>query len=138
MEAKSEVKIYTKKSLEKDGTKENTYKLKVQPNSKFAIQLKANPSTGFNWILANRDSLNILTPASKDGKGIYIPPEVSELIAGAPGVEQYFFTPKKTGTEMIKLEYRGVENRKKGEDMPMATYNILISVECLVIIWQFC
>ena len=68
--------------------------------------------------------MHLLVPDSKDGKGVYIEPKVSDTVTGAPGVEQYFFTPQNKGTEMIRLEYK-----RPGVNNPTAKYTILISIE---------
>ena len=123
-QGKNDAKIYTEDVLEKYETNETTHKLKVKKGDKFAIQLRSNPTTGYIWKLVNRDELNLLTPASKDGRGLFIPPIVEEGVMGAPGIEQYFFTPKEKGVEMVELEYK-----REWENHPLVVYKILIFSE---------
>eukprot|EP00826_Nyctotherus_ovalis_P053959 TRINITY_DN7044_c0_g1_i6.p1 TRINITY_DN7044_c0_g1~~TRINITY_DN7044_c0_g1_i6.p1 ORF type:complete len:155 (+),score=28.53 TRINITY_DN7044_c0_g1_i6:127-591(+) len=119
-----DVKVYTEEDFEERGPEKNDYRLAVKAGEKFAVQVKSNPTTGYMWHLANPGSLKLLTPASKDGKGEFIPPVVEEGVTGAPGVENYYFTPKGKGEETVQLEYQ-----REWENKPIAVVKLLISAE---------
>jgi inhibitor of cysteine peptidase len=71
----------------------------VEKGSDFAIILQSNPTTGFQWVIADTLNTDIVTLTTTE----YIEPD-TELL-GAPGEEKWTFTGKGLGETDISLSY---------------------------------
>ena len=120
----SSMKIYTRDSLTQVDEEEDTYELLIKGKAEFAIELTSNPSTGYEWILANEKNLEILSTNSTNGEGLYIEPVVPIETTGKPGKQRFFFTPKETGSQFIKLEYK-----RPWTSMAASQLNIIVKVK---------
>ena len=81
----------------------NATEIKVNSGQEFAISLKANPTTGYNWEAEFDESILKL-------KEKIFEPDSSAVIGGG-GKDKFVFLPIKTGkTEIIMLYKRSWEN----------------------------
>ncbi len=76
------------------------------------VRLNENPSTGFSWVLINRENSNRVQ-ALDLVKQVYIPSESQhDEIYGAGGVKEYHFSAEHEGQEPLELLYCQVWNIK--------------------------
>lgn len=85
----------------------------------FALQFKSNPSTGYQWIVTEGNEIlykNFTIPAEQKG---------DQLMAGAPGKQEFWFQPSKAGDYKITLKYM---RSWEGEDSAVSTYSQTLHV----------
>lgn len=85
----------------------------------FALQFVSNPTTGYQWIVTEGDEIlykDMMIPAEQSG---------DELMAGAPGKQEFWFQPSKAGDYKITLKYM---RSWEGEDSAVSTYSQTIHV----------
>lgn len=75
------------------------YDYEVAVGSSFSIELASNPTTGYRWHWANRNSVSIVDTAG------YSYTRSRPGMMGSGGKETWKFTGKKTGIDSIKFEY---------------------------------
>jgi len=71
----------------------------IAVNESILIALDSNPTTGFAWKWANKESVSIVDLTGTE----YIPD--APALTGSGGKEIWKFTGLKSGTDTIKLEY---------------------------------
>ena len=74
---------------------------RFSPGKKVEIRLKGNPTTGFQWRLAELKSEVV----KADGKETYIPDKYDPPRVGSGGMYLFKFVAAKPGKATIKLEY---------------------------------
>ena len=85
----------------------------------FALQFVSNPTTGYQWIVTEGDEIlykDMMIPAEQSG---------DELMAGAPGKQEFWFQPEKAGDYMITVKYM---RSWEGEDSAVSTYSQTLHV----------
>ncbi len=75
--------------------------IKAAPGKKIEVDLKGNPTTGFEWRMAE-----LKTEVLKaDGKGEYVPDKFDPPRVGSGGTYVFKFTAAKPGKAALKFEY---------------------------------
>ena len=105
---KTTVKIYT------DATKNITAKV----GETFIIQLKANPTTGYQWQIAGS-----LSPAVVKVSNVYVPSKASSTTVGSGGVENWTFKAVSAGDALIQMEYLQAGSNTNGGN---ANFNVTV------------
>lgn len=67
----------------------------------FTVTLASNPTTGFEWQLAEMDTTILENTDQR-----YVPDATSILLVGAGGTEVWEFVARSAGTTTLRLEYR--------------------------------
>jgi inhibitor of cysteine peptidase len=81
--------------------KDNDKTIKAATGKKIEIQLKGNPTTGFEWRMAELKS-EVL---KSDGKMTYIPDKFDPPRVGSGGIFVFKFVTAKSGKATVKFEY---------------------------------
>lgn len=76
--------------------------LQLKAGELIALYLGANPTTGYNWTVANGDSLPGYV---KMGNSFFLPSRNERNIAGAPGTTIVFFSFDRPGSYDLALTY---------------------------------
>jgi inhibitor of cysteine peptidase len=80
---------------------DNGKTIKAVTGKKMEIQLKGNPTTGFDWRMADLKSDVLKT----DGKMTYIPDKNDPPRVGSGGIFVFKFVTAKPGKATVKMEY---------------------------------
>lgn len=92
----------------------------IARGSRFAIELESNPSTGFNWDIAEPLPVSVdLTSQGRSGG-------ISGEQVGTPGHQRFDFTAKAAGKGEIVMGYR--RSWQKGVE-PAKTFRLRIIIE---------
>lgn len=81
----------------------------VSKGEKFVLKIASNPTTGYNWNLANSYQLkssNVLTFLSESESGEYESAAYGERIVGAGGNSFFKFQGTNCGSSTVELEYK--------------------------------
>jgi inhibitor of cysteine peptidase len=76
--------------------------IEVRAGSEFALTLRSNQSTGYQWVLVDSAALGPLQLVSKD----YSVPRKYRNRNGAGGTERWTFRAPSAGTAVISLAYK--------------------------------
>lgn len=109
----------------KSGSAEPVYskddtQIKAKAGESFQIELEKNPTTGYEWTMANSDE-SVVKLSSDEYKSTNTDPDV----VGAGGVHTYTFEALKTGTATITFIYE----RSFEEDSAAETIVYTVTVE---------
>jgi inhibitor of cysteine peptidase len=80
---------------------DNGKTIKTTAGKKIEVSLKGNPTTGFNWQMAELKGESI----KADGKGEYIPDKTDPPRVGSGGTFVFKFIAVKSGKTTLKFEY---------------------------------
>ena len=80
---------------------ENGKTIKATTGKKMEISLKGNPTTGFNWRMADLKSESV----KADGKGEYVPDKNDPPRVGSGGKFVFKFIAAKPGKATLNFEY---------------------------------
>ncbi|MGM0530374.1 MAG: protease inhibitor I42 family protein [Bacteroidota bacterium] len=77
---------------------------KVNKGEEFVINLKTNPSTGYNWMIEEGLSDSLVTLQDEE----YVPAEnpVDKPRLGAGGIKKWHFEAAKKGKTILKFVYK--------------------------------
>jgi inhibitor of cysteine peptidase len=84
---------------EKNNSDNMKTNFEISVNESFEVELDSNPTTGFAWKWANKESVSIVDSTGTE----YIPN--APALTGSGGKEIWKFIGLKNGTDTIKLEY---------------------------------
>ncbi len=75
------------------------------------IKLKSNPTTGFEWQLANKIKPKVIKELDK----IFIADDKSQKMVGAGGTDVFSFVPKKKGEVFLQFTYARTDGKAEKE-----------------------
>jgi inhibitor of cysteine peptidase len=93
--------------------------LQLHPGNHFAVQLDANPSTGYGWLVAAADP-EVIAP----GAVTQITPE--HAVPGTPVISVLNFQVLRPGHSALRLEYRRPFEK---DQVPSKTFAVDVSVD---------
>lgn len=94
----------------------------IVPGQELVVRLRSNPSTGFQWTLAD-DPRSVLMPI---GQARYVPDAAGAGRVGAGGSEAWTFRAKRTGAEDLVFRYR---RPWESNDPPAQVFRLGVLVE---------
>jgi len=74
----------------------------LKPEQELVVLLKANPTTGYAWAIAEVNDAVL----QQTGMGGYTPEPATQRIVGAGGLAEFHFRAVAPGTTMLRLVYR--------------------------------
>ena len=102
--------------------------IKVRQYEKFSIELKGNPTTGYQWILDNNNTLSnseIIKYSGSDNTGRYVSGKEDGKV-GVGGLFLFDFYAYSEGEELIELSYKRVWEK---ETEPVHIVKIYVYVQ---------
>ncbi len=103
------------------GAAEDGQDVKLGQGQELVVQLEANPTTGYQWILAEGGKAIL----KQEGAPVYTAKTHSPLIMGAGGIETWRFRATYPGREVLRFEYRRPWEKDKPPERVMR-FNVVV------------
>ena len=119
----SDAKSAEKKPDVKTLTEKNRYaKVDLRPGEKLLLQLPANPSTGYTWVLGSKEDSKL----RMDGKAGYEADDKNDQVIGGGGIMTFTFVAYEPGDVEVVLNY--VRPFEKGRN-PEKTFSFTVRIQ---------
>jgi predicted secreted protein len=94
-----------------DADRDAKFAIKAHPDSKIALRLTSNPSTGYTWFMKSPELLNkdLIKPNNLNSqKSVpFLRDQSTQVLLGSPGYQSFDFDLlKKKGNQVLEFEYK--------------------------------